>query len=123
MRQEDQSILFQPIITACLTNAVYTCQLLNEDMKSNPDAALQNVLLTYHRLIELMTKQNVQTANANVQLGKFVRSLLEESEQKLQQFSALPTMTEQQKQEKYMLDGQITLLIKIAEFLSNVQSQ
>jgi hypothetical protein len=122
MNQEDQNILFQPIITACLTNAVYTCQLLSEDMKNNPDAALQSVLLTYHRIIELMSKQSIQTANANVQLGIFVRSLLEKSEQSLQHYSALAALTEKQQQEKYMLDGQIILLMKIADFLKKTQS-
>lgn len=122
MNLQDQIVLFQPIITSCLTNAVYTCQLLNPEMKNNPEAAIQNVLLTYHRIIEVMCKQTVESASANVQLGKFVRSLLEQSKQKLQQFPALPSMTEQQKQEKYMLDGQIILLTKIAEFLTKTQS-
>ena len=122
MNQVEQNILFQPIITACLTNAVYSCQLLNEDMKNNPDAALQNVLLTYQRIVELMSKQTIQTANANVQLGVFVRSLLEQSNQRHQSLSALPAMTEKQQQEKYMLDGQLLLLVEIAEFLKNTQS-
>ncbi len=122
MNLQDQTVLFQPIITSCLTNAVYTCQLLNPEMKDNPEAALQNVLLTYHRIIEVMCKQTVQTASANAQLGRFIRSLLEQSEQKLRQFTALSVMTEQQKQEKYMLDGQILLLTKIAEFLKTQSS-
>jgi len=122
MNQEDQNILFQPIITACLTNAVYSCQLLNEDMKNNPDAALQNVLLTYHRIIELMSKQTVQNSSATVQLGVFVQSLLGQAEQKYRRLSSLPAMTEQQKQELYMLVGEKNLLVKISEYLKKTQA-
>ena len=122
MNQDDQSILFMPIISACLTNAVYTCQVLKPEMKNDPDGALQNVLLTYHRIIELMTKQNVQNTNANVQLGVFVRSLLEQTEQKNRRLTSLPAMTEQQKQELYMLSGEMNLLVKISEFLKKTQA-
>ncbi len=53
---EKEALKFlMPVVVSCLTNATYTCQLLNPEMKDNPEAAIQHVLLTWERIGTLMT--------------------------------------------------------------------
>ncbi len=47
--------LFMPIIASNLTTAVYVCQMMNPEMKANPEAAISDVILTWTRLGEVLT--------------------------------------------------------------------
>jgi len=87
MNEEDTLQLFMPIIVASLTNAVYTCQLLDPEMKQNPEAAIQHVLLTSERIQSILSKPFVQSASKNLQLSQKIANLLFDEIRQMQERS------------------------------------
>ena len=119
MNEESKLLLFMPIVVASYTNAVYTCQLMNPDMKNNPEAAIAHVLLTSQRIDEILRKTIAQSTKTDLNIGHFLLSEIQELQQKMEKLSSLPSPTEQEQKEKIMIEGQTKLLLKISEFLKS----
>ena len=119
MNEEDKLLLFMPIVSASLTNAVYTCQLLNPDMKHDPEAAIRHVLLTSQRMNEVMNKLFVQDQNNKVSLAQFLLSEIASLEQKSKEIVALSP--DRKSSELRFLNSHKSLLEKIMDVLISGQ--
>lgn len=121
MNEEDKLLLFMPIIQASLTNAVYTCQLLNPEMKDNPEAAIAHVLLTSQRMDELLRSHFVQKQNKKISLAQLIQSASSQTQQRQKELAAL-SPTPPILEELRFLDMKAAFLVEMSNLLISASS-
>lgn len=120
MTEDDKMQLFMPIVISSLTNAVYSCQLLKQDL--NSEQAITDVMLTWHRLSEVLCGQIEKSLSRDIRFGKMLDAELKQTQEKLTMLSSQSPNAETL-QAMQILVAEAELLEKIAEFLKKDQEK
>ena len=120
MTEEDKLQLFMPLVLSSLTNAVYSCQLLKPNL--NPEQAIADVMLTQHRLSEIVYGQIQQSGDRDIRLDQMLLAEIHQIQERKAELSSQP-LTDEKAQEIQNLTAKAELLLKISEFLKQDQAK
>ncbi len=101
------------ISVSSLTNAVYTYQLMHPDMRDKSDEAVGHVLLTAHRIDELLGKQIARDATTIADLAQFVAFEFDKTQSELAS-NISPSRSEHERQ---FLHWKLDFLVQISNIV------